>query len=171
MVSLNCDFEFDFIDPNFENVNNQNTLLWILHADKVPPHIGISVNGFFFSLKVRGKDEFLPINKFVNILNSKKILTVAVELNIDLLLDEVANKYDQFDFAKDLESSCLVPIKELLLSGEKIERLKDLLDILREKKLMNKVFGLNLTESYKGIPFYTTEQIELRLEKLRYVEG
>jgi len=59
----------------------------------------------------------------------------------------------------------------LLLSGEKIERLKDLLDILREKKLMNKVFGLNLTESYKGIPFYTTEQIELRLEKLRYVEG
>lgn len=171
MESLTCDFEFDYIDRNFEKVNHQNTLLWILHADKIPPHIGISVNGFFFSLKVRGKDEFLPNFKLVNIINLKKILTIAIELNRDLLLEEVAIKYNQFDFAKDLESSCLVPIKELLFNGEKIERLKDLLDILKEKKLMNKVFGLNLAETYKGVPHYTTEQIELRLEKLRHVEG
>jgi hypothetical protein len=170
MESLTCDFEFDFIDRNFENLNYQKTLLWILHADKIPPHIGISVDGFFFSLKVRGKDEFLPINKLENILILKKILTVAVELNTDLFLEEVAKKYNQFDFAKDLGSSCLVPIKELLLNGENIERLKDLLDILREKKLMNKVFGLNLIETYKGVPHYTTEQIKYRLEKLRHVE-
>ena len=52
MESLKCDFEFDFIDPNFENVNHQKTLLWIVHANKIPPHIGISVDGYFFSLKV-----------------------------------------------------------------------------------------------------------------------
>lgn len=171
MESLKCDFEFDSIDRYFENVNHQNTLLWILHANKIPPHIGISVDGFFFSLKVHGKDEFLPNFKLVNIINSRKILSVVIELNTNLLIDDVANKYDQFDFAKDLGSSCLVPIKELLLNGEKIERLKDLLHILKEKKLMNKVFGLNLTESYKGIPYYTTEQIEFRLEKLRHVKG
>jgi len=65
----------------------------------------------------------------------------------------------------------LVPIKELLLPDERIERLKDLLDILEKKNLLNKVFGLNLTEAYKGIPHYTTEQIEFRLEKLRHVKG
>jgi hypothetical protein len=48
--------------------------------------------------------------------------------------------------------------------------LKDLLDILEEKKLLNKVFGLNLDGTYKGIPHYTTEQIILRLEKLKHVE-
>jgi hypothetical protein len=64
----------------------------------------------------------------------------------------------------------LVPIKELLLPDERIERLKDLLDILEEKKLLNKVFGLNLDGTYKGIPHYTTEQIILRLEKLKHVE-
>ena len=170
MESLKCDFEFDFIDPNFENVNHQKTLLWIVHANKIPPHIGISVDGYFFSLKVRGKDEFLPTVKLLKILNSKKILTIAIELKSDIFLDVVANKYKQFHWAQNLDSSCLVPIKELLLPDERIERLKDLLDILEEKKVLNKVFGLNLDGTYKGIPHYTTEQIILRLEKLKHVE-
>lgn len=171
MESLKCDFEFELIDRNFENLNHQqNNLLWILHADKIPPHVGISVKGFFFSLKVRGKDEFLPTNKLVNILTLKKISTVTVELYPGILLEEVAEKYKKFDYSKDLESSCLVPIKELLLPDENIERLKDLLDILQEKNLMNRVFGLNLDLSYKGITYYTAKQIVLRLEKLKNAE-
>jgi hypothetical protein len=49
--------------------------------------------------------------------------------------------------------------------------LKELLDILQAKNQINRVFGLNLAQTYKGIPYYTTEQIELRLKKLKHVEG
>ncbi len=171
MESLNCDFEFESIDRNFENLNYQKTLIWILHADKIPPHIGISVNDYFFSLKVRGKDEFCPLSKLVALLKVKKISTVTIVLNKSLLLDDLEKKFKQFSRAYDLESSCLVPIKEILLPNERIERLKDLLDNLQEKKLINQVFGLNLGETFKGIPHYTTEQIKWRLEKLKHVEG
>ena len=171
MESLKCDFQFDSIDHNLENINHQKTLLWILHADKVPPHIGISVDGLFFSLKVRGKDEFLPTDKLVNLLRSKKIASVLVELRMRLTLEELTEKYNHFDCARDLKSSCLVPVNQLINSNSKISRLKELLDILQVKKQINRVFGLNLAETYKGIPYYTTEQIELRLKKLKHVEG
>jgi hypothetical protein len=170
MESLNCDFEFNSIDLKIENLNHQKNLLWILHADRIPPHIGISAKGLFFSLKVTGKDEFLPVLKLLDILNLKKISSVVIELNSLFAEMELAYKYQQFDRAKDLESSCLVPIKELFHLDSKIKRLKDLLDFLQEKKLINRVFGLNLTETYKGIPFYTTEDIEFRLEKLMHAK-
>jgi len=171
MESLRCDFEFDFIDRNFENVNQQKNLLWILHADKIPPHLGVSVDGLFFSLKVRGKDEFLPTNKLLSLIKSKKISTVLVELNISLKLEDLTDAYNQFDCANDLQSSCLMPIKELIIPSKKVNRLKDLLEILREKQFINRVFGLNLAKTYKGIPYYTAEQIELRLDKLKHVKG
>ncbi len=170
MDSLKCDFQFDSIDRNFENVNHQKHLLWILHADKIPPHIGISLNGLFFSLKVSGKDEFFPTNKLIDLLVMKKIATILVELNSHVSLEQIAVKYNEFSHARNLQSSCLVPIKELLVSGKKAERLKELLELLLENQLINRVFGLNLGENYKGIPHYTTDEIELRLEKLKHVE-
>lgn len=169
--SLMCDFQFDLIDRNFSNVNLQKTLLWILHADKIPPHIGISVDGLFFSLKVRGKDEFMPTEKLVSLINYRKISSVLIELKLNYEISDVVNQFKHFERAVDLSSSCLVPIKELIVPGKKIDRLKGLLEILKEKELINGVFGLNLAESYAGIPYYTTEQIELRLEKLKHVEG
>jgi len=171
MESLNCDFEFDSIESDLEKLNHHKNLLWVLHADKIPPHIGISAQGQFFSLKVGGKDEYLPTVKLIDFLSFKRIPSVVIELNSNKNLNEIAQKFEQFDRAKDLKSSCLVPIKELIVPGKNIGRLKELLEILTEKELINGVFGLNLAESYAGIPYYTTEQIELRLEKLKHVEG
>ncbi|NBR15845.1 MAG: hypothetical protein EBU01_14895, partial [Crocinitomicaceae bacterium] len=52
---------FDFEFKNIQFVNHLETktgvYLWILHADKIPPHIGISIDGQYFSLKAKGKDE------------------------------------------------------------------------------------------------------------------
>jgi hypothetical protein len=170
MESLRCDFEFDSIDFNIENLNLQKNLLWILHADKIPPHIGISAEAHFFSLKVSGKDEYMPVFKLIDILNFKKISSVVIELDSCITEYELANKYKKFDRAEDLGSSCLIPIKELFFPDSKVNRLKDFLDILKEKKLINRVFGLNLTDTYKGISYYTIEEIEFRLEKLKHAK-
>lgn len=170
MELLKCDFEFNSIEFNLENLNHEKNLLWILNADKIPPHIGISAKAHFFSLKVHGKDEFMPVLKLLDLLNSKNISSIVIELDTCISEFELARIYEQFDCAKDLKSSCLVPIRELFFPDEKIERLKDLLDVIKEKKLMNQVFGLNLDSSYKGIPYYTVEQIEFRLKKRKNVE-
>jgi len=170
MESLKCDFEFDSIDFGFEKLNHQKNLLWILHADKIPPHVGFSAQGQFFSLKVRGKDEFLPIDKLIELLKLKRISSVVIELNSNFLLNDLAQKFAQFDRVKDLKSSCLVPIKDLFILDKNVNQLKELLEFLKENKLINRVFGLNLNQTYKGIPHYTTYEIELRLEKLKHVK-
>jgi hypothetical protein len=170
MESLKCDFEFDSIERDFQKFNHQKTLIWILHADKIPPHIGISAQGQFFSLKVSGKDEFFPINKLSELLVSKKIATVLIELECRISLQEIAEKFGEFSQAVDLQSSCLVPIKELVLTNEKVNQLKELLEILKKKGLINRVFGLNLNPSYQGIPHYSTDEIKFRLEKLKHAE-
>ena len=170
MGSLNCDFEFDSIESDLEKLNHHKNLLWVLHADKIPPHIGISTQGQFFSLKVGGKDEYLPTIKLIDFLNFKRIPSVVIELNSNKNLNEIAQKFEQFDRAKDLKSSCLIPIKDLFISDQNVNQLKDFLGFLDDNKLINQVFGLNLKQTYKGIPHYTTDEIESRLEKLKHVK-
>ena len=34
----------------------KGVFIWVIHTNKIPPHIGISLNGKFYSLNVNGKD-------------------------------------------------------------------------------------------------------------------
>ena len=64
---LEYEFRFENLS-RLESISETNdVLIWIFHADKIPPHIGISSQGFFFSLKSNGKD-FLetPAKSFKN---------------------------------------------------------------------------------------------------------
>ena len=50
-------FQFDTINSlNNESALNTGCYLCIWHANKIPPHIGILIDGSYFSLKVKGKD-------------------------------------------------------------------------------------------------------------------
>ena len=89
------------------------TLIWILHADKIPPHIGISVDGYFFSLKTEGKDENIPLSLLITMLKNKKITTVAVALEETLDLVKIRNIFENQTKIPKSET-CLLPILQLL---------------------------------------------------------
>jgi hypothetical protein len=71
----------------------------------------------------------------------------VIELNSNKNLNEIAQKFEQFDRAKDLKSSCLIPIKDLFISDQNVNQLKGFLEFLNDNKLMNQVFGLNLKKT------------------------
>ena len=57
------DFEFDhIIKDEVDLAPEQGLFLWVFHADKIPPHIGISLDGCFFSLKSSGVDIDLELS-------------------------------------------------------------------------------------------------------------
>jgi hypothetical protein len=170
MESSTCDFEFKNISISLETFDVNRTLLWILHADKIPPHIGISSYGSYFSLKVNGKDEDLPVKKLLALIQNKKMSVVIIQLLNTLSLDDLKEKFNNFQKAEDLTTTCLTPIKELLTYETNVLKLKDLLETLHENGEIKEVFGLNLKKTFKGIPFYTTEQIQKRLELLKHAE-
>jgi hypothetical protein len=94
-----------------------------------------------------------------------------VELSEDIPLDTISVKFNQFAKAEDLNATCLTPIKELLAPKHSVSRLKDLLETLQLTNEIQKVYGLNLASTFKGIPFYTTDEIRKRLEILRNAKG
>jgi hypothetical protein len=162
---------FDFIFKDIDFTSRIDSLsgnhLWIIHADKIPPHIGFSIDNHYFSLKANGKDNGISTDSILQIIQKKKIATVFVKLNGKLTFQETKLAFDKFDCAKALNSSCLVPIRNVLNAPNSISKLSELLFYLETQNMIYSVFGLHLGNDYKGIKSYTTTEIQQRIEKLK----
>jgi hypothetical protein len=162
-------FDFIFKDLDFTSrIDSFSGIhLWIIHADKIPPHIGFSIDNHYFSLKANGKDNGISTVSILQIIQKKKIGTVFVKLNFALTFEEIKSAFDEFESAKGLNSSCLVPIRNVLKAPNSISKLSELLYFLETQNMIYSVFGLHLNNDYKGIKSYTTTEIQQRIEKLK----
>ena len=160
---------------SWKNTDNedfkQGIFLWVFHADKIPPHIGISKDGFYFSLKVSGKDEFVSVEKISKLLKTKKIPTLIIKTSENSIknryLDTVFKKYQT---ANSDGLTCLTPIIEIYFSETKDLILIELLNLLNEAGVMETIYGINLSADYKGIPAYSRQDIQNRLYQLKHAK-
>lgn len=161
---------FDRIKP-FDKAHFDPTLnyLWVLHADKIPPHVGISTSGKYFSLKHNGKDEHLPIDRVIELVERKGIKTLAIRLLNNYSLSELEEAFSAFDTTFSNEITCLAPIEKLVIRP-KFEKLEALLVDLESRGGLGEIIGINVDESYTGIPFYTEADIHKRLQFLENVK-
>ncbi|MGB0933632.1 MAG: hypothetical protein ACPGU5_05080 [Lishizhenia sp.] len=150
------------------HISSQETLIWILHADKIPPHIGISVDGYFFSLKTEGKDENIPFSLLVSFLRRREITAVAISLNQSLDLKDTQCLFEKLDKIPQSES-CLSPILTLLSKSDSIPTVSELLKELEQEQQIKAIFGLNLGSEFKGLRAYSDKDIQERINKLRNV--
>lgn len=157
---------------SFEHQEYQKgVFLWVIHADKIPPHIGISKDGVYFSLKVSGKDESVSINSLVNLISFKQIPTLAIQiLDNELNVDDLIEVFSNFSYAESNVSTCLTPISKLYFPNERDFILSELLQEFQEKSLLGNLYGLNLKTDFKGIPFYGRSEITNRLIDLEDVK-
>lgn len=162
-------FDFVFKDLDFSpRIDSFSGIhLWVIHADKTPPHIGFSIDNHYFSLKANGKDNGISTDSILQIIQKKKIGTVLVKLNSDTTFQETKLAFEKFDSAKGLNSSCLVPIRNVLKAPNSISKLSELLFFLETQHMIYSVFGLHLSNDYKGIKSYSTIEIQQRIEKLK----
>lgn len=155
---------------NFENLKtasndlNQNGLiLWVWHADKIPPHLGLSFNGFYFSLKVSGLDYGVPMNLIFRTIERKKIPTVAIEFELEVSLTDIETIFSRYEYASSNESTCLEPIKNVFSSPE----VTNLAEFLKFNEVnIRDTFGFHLPEDYVGIRNYGIIEIQNRLAQL-----
>ena len=161
-------FQFDTINAlNNESTLNKGCYLCIWHANKIPPHIGILIDGFYFSLKVKGKDTSIPVNEIVKIINRKGICTLFIEVQSEVVKSHIVDVFSKYSNAEAYKFSCLTPIAEVFDTNQNVHMLADLLNSFKEKNQIGKVFGLNLISDFGGIPLYGKEEIEARLKALK----
>jgi hypothetical protein len=166
------DFNFGIISNIKEfSIFDKGLFLWIWYADKIPPHIGCSIHGYYYSLKVNGKDEGLLTSKVVSVIENKKIPSVFVQLKKDFNPSEIQSVFSNYQLAESTKNTCLTPITELFHCSDSIFQLSELLKNLKERGEIETVFGLNLTEDYRNLPNYTQDDITSRLLKLENVKS
>lgn len=153
------------VDGALNEWDKQKCYLWVWHADKVPPHLGISFEGRYFSLKANGKDQGLKIKAVLSVLNKKRIKTVCFELDANVTLKDLEVEFSNFTITIPNETSCLVPIQNLLCI-KAASQLNDLLIELERRGQIKKTIGFNLPLEFKNFKRYTIEDVHARLKML-----
>ncbi|MDR0802594.1 hypothetical protein [Fluviicola sp.] len=151
------EFHFESIREGFPEQLTQKKALWIWNADKIPPHIGISLGKEYFSLTYR-KSEYLQVVSMVKRAKRSKIPLVLVEFSAELTSGELTRVFSKYERAID-GITCLHPIREVLRLDAHANQLADLLTLLKSNDRINRVHGLNLPEVYTGIPDYSVKDI------------
>lgn len=157
-------FDFESIHRELPEQILQKTFIWIWNADKVPPHIGISIGKDYYSLTYR-KSEHLLTTSMLKKARRSAIPLVLVEIPMEVIQKNAATTFSKYDRAVD-GITCLQPIRELMGLEEKVNQLASLLTYLVSKNLLLHVNGLNLPENYTGIPDYSMEEILKRIRSL-----
>lgn len=72
MEVLKSEFHFGkIIDSASAFLDTDKAQLWVWHADKIPPHIGFSINSHYFSLKANGRDVNVPIDSIIAVIHKE----------------------------------------------------------------------------------------------------
>lgn len=162
---LKYEFRFDNLSRLASISEENDVLIWIFHIDKIPPHIGISSQGVFFSLKSNGKD--LLETRYVNQVSiNKGIKMIKVKLRFNISSGYIERVYQEYTSAVSAECSCLSPIKKVLNMPKEVMKLSDLLKVLKERDLITGWHSTNVSEQEAGIRAYDLFDINARLNKL-----
>lgn len=144
---------------------NGSVYIWVIHANKIPPHIGVSHGDAFFSLKANGKDEGLPLQRILPILKSKRIATLFFEVRPDEARAQLDTVFHRFDKTHVGTTTCLEPLKEIF-GVPNATKVMELLEVLEQRGVLVSQSGWLLPDSFDGIQDYSNEAIHARLKSL-----
>lgn len=137
-----------------------------LHVDKIPPHVGLVVDGKYFSLKVNAKDDGIQFTSVETVIQRKEIPTLIVEIQPSLSLTQVKSVFDSYGSVILPDDSCMTPLLGMLRMPQTY-LLDEVLVALEQSGQIKNVFGMYLPATFQGIPSYTNEDVQDRINTLR----
>ena len=155
--------------------------IWIalLHARRIPPHIGLIFNNSYSSLNIKGKE----IDIQTEIL-SKTILRQKTEVlffkimqhpvfSINYLHENFLLHLDKYEKVMGIESTCFGPIRDFFsenyhLEKNKMKFLPDLFPELFLNQFILSTHSVNLTENTFLLEKYDEVKLHIELQKLKY---
>ena len=145
--------------------------LFIYRASKIPPHVGLLVNGFLYDITSVGPTIDLSVKDFFKTAQKRKTEVLFIQLklppvdNIRDLVSSIVKKHVKVTPTK----SCLVPVKEFISNayGVDVSRAKfifELLPLIHHYDLVDEILELNLSKKIKNSVFemskYTDKEVE-----------
>lgn len=152
----------------------------LLHVNRVPPHIGIVINGKYHSLTIKGNEPDIELEVLLKTIQQKKIESVFLKIkphpvfSIQHLNDvflEILKKHPQIT---NHEVTCLSPLKEFFnefyaLNSDKNELIATFIQKLESNNFIIEAFSLNLEDNTKDLklPVYSQDDLSKIITGIR----
>ena len=158
----------------------KNVWIVLLHSNRIPPHVGLILNGSYNSLTIKGQELDINLDVLLKTVSQKKIETTFIKLehhpvfSVDYQLQIFKEYIKQYKQVKALEATCLSPIKLFLqefyaLPLNTDELLFNLIERLQVNNYLDFAQSVNFNLSLNKIelPTYTIQQLNELISKER----
>ena len=157
------------ISPFNESYLDEGTHFVMMHLENIPPHLGILIDGSYFSISTRNKAISIPVEKVLGKIFRGRISTIFVEVQ------KIGEKKNMIDCLSNMPlvsehgTNCIDPIIEFAeVNGIIIDNQKHIHDFLEKVTIIRAMamFGEDFVHDEKYvIPTYTKEEIETLIRK------
>ena len=149
---------------------NRGTFLCLFGTDKTPPHLGLVVDGKYYSTSAKGSRVGENAELILRRVKQSTIPTLFIQLDVLVDMNKLARAFENYPKLKESQT-CLLPIKDYINSiGEDVTPANfvfELIPILHNLKLISDSFSLYMQDSSFKLKVYSKEDIVNRIVKLQ----
>ena len=167
----------DFIKFNEDELHN-GIYIVVLHATRIPPHIGLIIDKQYHSLTVKGHDYNTPVRALIKNIEQRRIPSLFIKIKSHTTFSNTYLKehfilnIQQFPRVDKNVATCLSPIKLFFdetyaVPMKEVNFLFDLLPKLCNEQLIEHSYSLKKKKKEYQLPLYTQEQLDTEIENVR----
>ena len=158
------------ITPLLPKNLNRGTFLCLFGTDKIPPHLGLVVEGKYYSTSAKGSRVGENAELILRRVKQSTSPTLFIKLDIVEDMHKLEKAFEKYPKLKE-NQTCLLPIKDYINSiGEDVTSANfvfELIPILHNLKLISDSFSLYMQDSSFKLKVYSKEDIVNRIVKLQ----
>ncbi|MDP1802316.1 MAG: hypothetical protein Q8L81_13240 [Bacteroidota bacterium] len=182
MISETVNIEINTVALN-DKVLSKDSWLVVMHANRIPPHVGVLINGNYNSLTIKGHELNVTIEALLKTISQKKIESVFIKLkkhpvfSLDHQTEMFKETIKKFGPVRQNEATCLSPIKLFFEEFYAVQLIEaelyyDLMKRLNYNSYLEFAGALNF-EMHKNVmelPFYTIDELNetIKAQRLPY---
>ena len=152
----------------------------LLHAKRVPPHIGIIVDGNYHSLTIKGIEPNVSIAALLRTIQQQTIESTFLKVtphpifsndHMNSMFLEILKKYPQI---RSNEVTCLSPLKDFFnefyaINTSANDMIYDFLKRMEANNFILRAYSLNLSleNGQLSIPVYSQEELSQKINDIR----
>jgi hypothetical protein len=166
--------------PFNENDLLKGVYMVVINATRIPPHIGLIIDGKYHSLNIKGQDINTPVAALVKNITQRKISSLFIKIkphytfSDTYLKEHFITNVQQFKRVDIGVATCLSPVKLFFdeaynVPMEKINYLFELIPALYAEQLIEGVSSLFINEQEYTLPVYTMNEINTGIADARWM--
>ena len=146
-----------------ENLFN-GTHFVMMHLESIPPHLGLIIDGDFYSISTRKKAISIPLSKVLKRIKRSKISTIYVQIENIGNKKFLSQSLENMPLVSVEGTNCIDPIIQFAEhNGYYIENQKHIGDFLEKMNVINTMSSFAdeyVTNGFYQIPSYSDNEIK-----------